>query len=189
MYRYCKFIVLPFALLVSSTPSGAEVVDAADGGFTVLHRVTVSVPRPAVYHAAVNDIARWWSSDHTVSGDAANLYIHAVPQGCFCERLGDGAGVAHMTVTFVNPGVMLRLTGGLGPLGLFGVNGNMTFEFDDVESDTDGDADAGSTDVTLRYAVGGYRPGGLAAVAPAVDQVLGEQLARLQGFLEQAGER
>ncbi len=75
-----------------------------------------------------------------------------------------------MTVTFVNPGVLLRLTGGLGPLGLMGVDGNMTWEF----------LDSGEgTLVRFSYAVGGYHPGGLAQLAGSVDAVLGEALQRL----------
>ena len=38
-------------------------------------------------------------------------------QGCFCETFENGGGIVHMEVTFVNPGIILRLTGGLGPLG------------------------------------------------------------------------
>jgi hypothetical protein len=80
-----------------------------------------------------------------------------------------------MMVTFVNPGVMLRLTGGLGPLGLMGVAGNMTLEFDE--------GDAGTV-VTMQYAVGGYMDGGLDVVAPAVDAVLGEAMTRLMTYVK-----
>ena len=34
------------------------------------------------------------------------------------------------------------------------------------------------------YTVGGYRPGGLGAIAPAVDAVLVGQLQRLKRFIE-----
>ena len=95
--------------------------------------------------------------------------------GCFCETLGEHAGLVHLTVTFVNPGTMIRLTGGLGPLGLMGVSGNMTWEFDAAES---------GTVVTLQYAVGGYMDGGLDAVADAVDAVLGEAMQRLKSYVE-----
>lgn len=139
--------------------------------------VVVRADRGSVYKAAVYDIGEWWSDDHTMSGDAANLYIEARPLGCFCERLGEGAGLVHLTVSFVNPGVMLRLTGGLGPLGLLGVAGNMTWEFAD---------NAEGTTVTLHYAVGGYRDGGLDTVAAAVDSVLVEQMTRLKDFVERA---
>lgn len=165
--------IVTIVTMAGRTPAAADVVDADARGFTVSHRVTVAAPRSTAYDAVVNGISLWWSNDHTVSGNAANLYLDAEPQGCFCERLGDGAGLVHMTVTFVNPGVILRLTGGLGPLGLMGVNGNMTFEFDDGD-------EPGTSLLTLRYAVGGYLADGLDAVAPAVDQVLGEQLERLQ---------
>ena len=82
----------------------------------------------------------------------------------------------HLTVTFVNRNVLLRLTGGLGPLGLMGVDGNMTWEFFPT-----GD---GKTRSKWTYAVGGYRPGGLDAVAIPVDYVIGEALARLEAWVE-----
>jgi hypothetical protein len=80
-----------------------------------------------------------------------------------------------MTVTFINPGVMVRLTGGLGPLGLMGVAGNMTWEFDE--------SDEGTT-VKLNYAVGGYMDGGLDNIAGAVDGVLIEAITRLKSYVE-----
>jgi len=36
----------------------------------------------------------------------------------------------------------------------------------------------------MSYSVGGYRQGGLEALAPAVDSVLGAQLRRLKSFVE-----
>lgn len=117
----------------------------------------------------------WWSSSHTISGDASRLSIIALPQGCFCEDFGAGAGVAHLIVTMVNPGVVIRLTGGLGPLGLMGVNGNMTWELEDVE---------GGTKVKFTYAVGGYMPGGLDTIAGPVDWVIRDALERLKGYVE-----
>ena len=85
----------------------------------------------------------------------------------------------HLTVTFVNPGVILRLTGGLGPLGLMGVNGNMTWEF--------GDSEDGTT-VKLMYALGGYYSAGLDSIAEAVNGVLVEQMASLKAFAESGSE-
>jgi hypothetical protein len=153
----------------------AEVLDAESNGFTIRHQVLIEADRFTVYEAAVSGVAEWWSSDHTVSGDAANLYIDARVSGCFCEKLGENAGLVHLAVNFVNPGVILRLTGGLGPLGLMGVAGNMTWEFDEAET---------GTVVTLQYAVGGYMPGGLDTVAAPVDGVLVEQMTRLKAFIE-----
>jgi uncharacterized protein YndB with AHSA1/START domain len=162
-------------LFGAGLPATAEVIDAAPGGFSLVHEVTIDAPRSEVWRAAVGNVGGWWSSDHTISGDAANMSIEAVPQGCFCEAIGEHAGVVHLTVTFVNPGVLLRLTGGLGPLGLMGVDGNMTWEFFDAD---------GGTRVKFAYVVGGYRPGGLDAVAGPVDGVIGEALERLKAFVE-----
>lgn len=156
-------------------PGSAEVTDAAANGFTIRLTVPVEADRFVVYNAAINEVGQWWSSDHTISGDAANLSITATVPGCFCETLGNSAGLVHMTVSFVNPGVMIRLTGGLGPLGLMGVNGNMTWEFDEAES---------GTVVTLQYAVGGYMDGGLDTVSGPVDGVLAEAMLRLKSYVE-----
>lgn len=169
----CLTILLPGLLAGSSL--FAEVLDASAGGFSTRYRVAIAAPRMQVYNALVNEVGDWWNADHTVSGNAASLYIEPRVQGCFCEALGGDAGLTHMTVTFVNPGVMLRLTGGLGPLGLMGVAGNMTFEFAEVD---------GVTNVTLQYAVGGYHPDGLDGIASAVDGVLIEALERLQNYVE-----
>ena len=170
-----SFICMISSVSIFSTATLATVVDSDINGFTITHESSISADRMAVYKAAIENIGAWWSSDHTVSGNSANLYFDARLQGCFCETLGQGAGLVHMTVTFVNPGVLLRLTGGLGPLGLMGVSGNMTWEFDDSEE---------GTTVTLNYAVGGYMSGGLDSIASAVDGVLIEAMTRLKSYVE-----
>ena len=161
--------------LLVGMPAAAEVIDAAPGGFSLVHEVTIAAPREEAWQAAVNQVGQWWSSDHTISGDATRMSIDARPQGCFCEAIGEHAGVVHLTVTFVNPNVLLRLTGGLGPLGLLGVDGNMTWEFLDAEE---------GTTVRFSYVVGGYRPGGLDEMAGPVDYVIGEALQRLKAYVE-----
>ena len=162
-------------LLMLSTMSTAGVTSSAPGGFTVEHEAVIAAPRMAVYDAAINNIGQWWSDDHTMSGDASRMSIDDKVMGCFCEDLDNGNGVVHLVVTFVNRGIVIRLTGGLGPLGLMGVAGNMTWEFFD-----EGDA----TRVRFTYVVGGYRPGGLDAVALPVDYVIGEALMRMQAHVE-----
>ena len=106
------------ALLMLSSAAAAEVTDSAENGFTTAHEVIINAPRTRTWQAAVDEIGKWWSDDHTVNGDAGRMSINSVPQGCFCETFENGGGVVHMNVTFVNPGIILRLTGGLGPLGL-----------------------------------------------------------------------
>ena len=166
--------IVSAAVLLLSAPAYGEVLDSATNGFTIRHQVTVAGERMAVYESAV-DIGNWWSSDHTMSGTAAALYMTTTVPGCFCEALGGESGFVHMIVSWVKPGEIIRLTGGLGPLGLMGVAGNMTWEFAERED---------GTVVTLQYAVGGYMDGGLDTVAPAVDGVLGEAMNRLKSFVE-----
>lgn len=161
--------------LLSVSSASGEVIDAASSGFSLVQEVTIAAPRPDAWRAAVYEVGAWWSSDHTISGDASKMSIDPVPQGCFCEAIGEHAGVVHLTVTFVNPNVLLRLTGGLGPLGLLGVDGNMTWEFLDAEE---------GTVVRFSYAVGGYRPGGLDQIAGPVDSVIGNALQRLKSYVE-----
>ncbi len=168
-------VLLCLVILLFAVTARAEVLEAAPTGFTVQHEMLLGEDRATSWHAAVNEIGRWWSDDHTVSGDATRLSIDARPLGCFCENLGGNDGVVHLTVTSVSTNVMLRMTGGLGPLGLMGVDGNMTWEFFD---------DVAGTRVRFTYAVGGHSPDGLDAIAGPVDRVIGEALVLLKDYVE-----
>ena len=174
-YKKLLTSIVAIVVFAAAPPAPAEVLDAGANGFTIRINTLIDAERMLVYKAAVDNVGNWWHSDHTISGYAQNLYIDARVPGCFCEKLGAGAGIVHMTVTYLSPGIILRLTGGLGPLGLMGVDGNMTWEFDDADE---------GTVVTLNYAVGGYYAGGLDAIAPAVDGVLEEAMMRLRAFAE-----
>ena len=154
--------------------AAAEVTASAPNGFTTVNSVVVTSDRMTAWEAAV-EVGRWWSSAHTMSGDATRMSIEPRVQGCFCESLGEQAGVVHLTVMSVMPGTSLRLSGGLGPLGLMGVHGNMTWDFEDVE---------GGTQIRFKYAVGGYMDGGLDQLAGPVDAVLGEALGRLKSYID-----
>lgn len=154
--------------------AAAEVTDSATNGFTTVNSVVVGADRSTAWEAAVH-VGRWWSSAHTMSGDAARMTIEPRVQGCFCESLGGQAGVVHLTVTSVMPGTSLRMSGGLGPLGLMGVDGNMTWDFEDAD---------GGTRIRFKYAVGGYMDGGLDQIAGPVDTVLREALDRLKSFID-----
>jgi hypothetical protein len=151
----------------------AEVTDADKHGFSLVQETIVKADRATAWIAAVDNIDKWWNAEHTISGDASLLTIDARPLGCFCENTG--GGVVHLLVTTVSPNVNLRMTGGLGPLGLMGVNGNMTWEFFDVDE---------GTKIRFSYAVGGYSPDGLDTISEAVDFVIGEALQRLQFYLD-----
>ncbi len=157
------------------TTAGAEVTSSASNGFVTINEAVIEATPDVVWLAATSEVGAWWHPSHTISGDASRMSIDVRPQGCFCETLGDGAGIVHLTVTLSQPTGLLRMTGGLGPLGLMGVDGNMLWEFE---------AQEGTTRVRFSYAVGGYSPDGLDKIAPAVDFVIGEALQRLKSYVE-----
>lgn len=160
---------------VPASPARADVLHAAETGFVVRHERTVLAPPETAWRMLLGHVGEWWHPDHTYAGNAASLYIEARPLGCFCERIGPNDVVVHLTVTMLRENRLLRLTGGLGPLGLMGVDGNMTVSLLPSED---------ATSVALEYRVGGYDPDGLEAIAPAVDSVLGEQMDRFVRFVE-----
>lgn len=176
--RRITLSIVALSLLALPSASPAEVVDAGPGGFTSRNSITVDAPAGQVFGSLVQDVGRWWSPAHTFSGDAANLRIEPRPQGCFCETLPDGGGVRHLTVVHVDPGRLLRLTGGLGPLQGQAVSGALSWSLEEAEG---GD---GATVVTVTYAVHGYAAGGLEGWAPGVDGVIRQQLERLGRFVE-----
>lgn len=156
-------------------PAHAEVMHAAESGFVVRHERTVLAPPETAWRMLIGHVGEWWHPDHTYAGDASSLYIEARPLGCFCERIGPNDVVVHLTVTMLRENRLIRLTGGLGPLGLMGVDGNLTVSLLPSEEETL---------VALEYRVGGYDPDGLDRIAPAVDAVLGEQMDRFVRFVE-----
>jgi uncharacterized protein YndB with AHSA1/START domain len=152
----------------------ADVADSAANGFTDKVALTIQAPPQEVYRRLVHNVGDWWNSAHTFSNDARNLSIDDKPMGCFCEKLPNG-GVRHMQVVNVDPGKTLVLTGALGPLQSMAVTGSLSIQL----------AAAGDgTKLTVVYAVGGYAPGGLNALAPVVDSVLTEQFTRLKSLIE-----
>jgi hypothetical protein len=155
-------------------PAAAELISAGQNGFEVRETVRV-VAAPDKAYAALLQPARWWSSDHTFSGSAANLTLDARAGGCWCETLPGGGSVEHLHVVYVAPGKALRLRGALGPLQGLGVEGAMTWTVK---------GSASGTEISLSYAVGGYAKDGFEATSKGVDQVLGEQLERLRKLID-----
>ncbi|WP_374280177.1 SRPBCC family protein [Novosphingobium sp.] len=158
---------------------GAEVVEQAENGFVV--RQSVEVPRsPSEVWAELLAPAKWWDKAHTWSKDASGLYIDAQATGCFCELMpkepkapeGTRRGsVEHMHVVHVNPNKVLLMEGGLGPLQGEAVTGKLVIILKP--------GDEGKTRIFWEYVVGGYFRTKVSEIAPAVDGMLGQQLARL----------
>jgi uncharacterized protein YndB with AHSA1/START domain len=154
--------------------ASAEIVDIGAGGFSLRENAHVSAPPDKVY-AALTEPGRWWSSQHTFSGDAANMHLDAKAGGCWCESLPHGGSVLHLTVVNVVPGKLLRLRGGLGPFQSIAVDGVLTWS---LSPSGDG------TDVVLSNSQAGYLKGGFDAIAHGADGVLGEQIGRLKLYVE-----
>jgi len=163
------------AAIMLAHPVGATVKSVAPQGFEVEEAMEIAAPPKRVFEA-LSELPRWWSSKHSMSGDANNLYLETRAGGCFCERLKDGGEVQWMTVVFASPASLLRLRGGLGPLQAEGVEGAMTFTLKAAE--------AGHTNIEVSYIVGGYLRGGPDKWAQPVDQVLAEQVGRLKLYIE-----
>jgi uncharacterized protein YndB with AHSA1/START domain len=175
--KIMRFALGLLALLAAASvhaPVHAEVMASAPGGFAVKENFQTAAT-PARVWAVLVTPARWWDSEHTWSGSAANLTLEARAGGCWCETLPDGGSAQHMAVDFVEPGRTLRMRGTLGPLGALAVTGVMG-----VSIEPDG---AGSS-VTLTYLVGGYIPVDIQSIAPSVDTVLAAQMARLKAAAE-----
>lgn len=166
------FLAAAFSLGLGSGAL-AEVIESGPGGFQVRQVASLEAPLPAV-RAALLNVGAWWSSDHTYSGNAANLSMD-LTSGCFCEKLKDGF-VRHMTVVYADSKT-LRLWGGLGPLQTTGAAGHLAFNLAENGS--------GGTRLVMTYDVGGFARGGLGPVwAAPVDEVLGLQVLRLKSYAE-----
>jgi len=152
----------------------AKVISSGETGFLIENSAVVPVDAATAWKALVNDVGKWWPSDHTWFGRSEHLRIDARAGGCFCEIDGEQQ-VLHMTIGFVHPGHLLRMLGGLGPLQGMGMYGALDWKFDAAER---------GTRITLRYQAGGYAPD-LAKLVGVVDQVQAQQLNGLVRFLSE----
>jgi uncharacterized protein YndB with AHSA1/START domain len=173
--RFLARLVLSVAVLTGAAGLvRAEVKDATATGFTVENTRVVPADAATAFKALVENIDRWWPKDHTWWGREGTLSIDGRAGGCFCERAGSREAM-HMLATFVDPGRLLRMTGGLGPLQGMGLQGALEFRF--------APAQGGGTAITLYYRAGGYTPDDLRKLAQVVDKVQGMQLDGLATFL------
>lgn len=165
---------LGFALALCAGGAHADVRQASADGFFLAWSVPVHAA-PAKAWADLVQVQRWWSDEHTFSGKAANLQLGATAGGCFCERWSGGS-VEHGRVLMALPEKLLRIDGALGPLQELALKGVLSFW---IRSGDDG---AAALDV--EYRVNGAAASGLDQLAPQVDAVLGEQVARLARYVD-----
>jgi len=170
------------SLALAVQPARADIVTRSETGFVVRLASEVTAP-PAEAWKTILTPAQWWQSQHTFSGDAANLKLDPQVGGCFCEVLPppDGApatqkpgGVQHMRVVYIEPPRAMRLVGALGPLQSEALAATMTI--------TVKPTDKGSR-ILFEYVVGGFMRYKVDEIAPAVDRMLSAQLTSLAGKL------
>lgn len=169
------------AVLIAS-PLGAKVIRTTDNGFITRDEAVVDATPKAVWLALISPKV-WWNSDHTWSGDAANLTLTPQAGGCFCEKIPEvdepdrftlEGSVEHMRVIQAYPESAMRLRGALGPLQSEPVTGILTIAISKV--------DAG-TRIVWEYNVGGEMRYKVPDIAKAVDGVMSLQLAGLADML------
>lgn len=175
-------VLIAAGLALAAPAARAEVVARTETGFVVRVASEVSAP-PAEAWKAIITPAQWWQSQHTFSGEAANLSLDPQVGGCFCEVLPrpEGApatqkpgGVQHMRVIYSEPPRAMRLAGALGPLQSEALAATMTI--------TVKPTDKGSR-ILFEYVVGGFMRYKVDEIAPAVDRMLTAQLGSLVGKL------
>lgn len=169
---------LALAALSLAAPAVAEVTRSSDSGFVSRHEVVVEASPKEVWLALISP-AQWWTSDHTWSGDAANLTLTPQAGGCFCEtipavdepeRFTLQGSVEHMRVIQAYPEQALRMSGALGPLQSEPVAGVLTIAISKVEQ---------GTRIVWEYNVGGSMRYEIPMISKAVDGVMGIQLKAL----------
>ena len=174
-------------IAASAAPAHADVVLKADSGFIVRIAAEVTASPMEAWREMIAP-ARWWTAQHTFSGDSANLTLDPVPGGCFCERLPAASpaqakelppgqregGVQHMRVIYVEPLRAMRLTGALGPLQSEALVGTLTMT---LKPGVNG------TRILWEYVVGGYMRYKPDEISPAVDKMLLGQLTSLASKL------
>lgn len=175
MLRIAIAAAAALSLAGAAPPAMADVVKAESSGFVVEKTVTIDAAPDAVWET-LRAPQRWWSKEHTWSGDSANLYIDSQATGCFCEKLPGRGSVQHARLVFVDKGKLLRMEGAFGPLQGEAIVATLTFELS-----PEGDK---ATKVKMTYVAGGYSPTGFDKLAPAVDSVMSAQLDGLKAAAE-----
>jgi len=165
-------LAIAFAACAFAPLAMAEVKESSADAFFLTYEGGIAAP-PAKAYADIVQIGKWWNSEHTYSGKSVNLTLKPDAGGCLCERWKDGS-VEHGEVLMAMPGKVLRLRTALGPLQERALTGILTFWLRSEDS---------ATTLTVEYRVNGASASGLDQLAPSVDEVLGDQVARLRRYI------
>ncbi|MFN7621462.1 MAG: hypothetical protein ACK5RN_15265 [bacterium] len=168
-----KILSTGLVLALFATGASAEVRARTDNGFTLGYERPVRAGPDTVLETVAMP-SGWWSSDHTYSGDAANIRLDMIPGGCWCEAL-PGGGVKHAEVVMVWPGRrMVRFDAPFGPLQGMGADAVLTMTWSDPP-------EGGERVLRWTFVVSGP---GTGAMADVIDGVMTEQFRRLGDRLD-----
>ncbi|MEM6267415.1 MAG: SRPBCC family protein [Pseudomonadota bacterium] len=174
--------LLALGTMLTSFPLKAEVAETSERGFVTRDEVVVNAAPKEVWLALIGP-SKWWSAEHTWSGDAANLTLTPQAGGCFCEKIPEvdeperftlEGSVEHMRVVQAYPERALRMRGSLGPLQSEPASGVLTIAISEVDE---------GTKIVWEYNVGGEMRYEIPVIARAVDGVMSQQLAGLAKLL------
>jgi uncharacterized protein YndB with AHSA1/START domain len=164
-------------LAMNCVAARSAVLDVQPNGFAVEETAHIAAAPDAVYAALIHP-EKWWNSDHTFSHSAANLSLDPKAGGCFCETLPDGGLVEHLHVVYADPArTTIRFRGAMGPFQGLGVEGALTISLK---------AENGGTALILDNNYGGYIQGGPGKWPAALDMMLGDLVAHLKFYAENA---
>jgi hypothetical protein len=168
-----KILSTGLVLALFATGASAEVRARTDNGFTLGYERPVRAGPDTVLETVAMP-SGWWSSDHTYSGDAANIRLDMIPGGCWCEAL-PGGGIKHAEVVMVWPERrMVRFDAPFGPLQGMGADAVLTMTWSDPP-------DGGERVLRWTFVVSGP---GTGAMADVIDGVMTEQFRRLGDRLD-----
>lgn len=169
---YVLAFVCISVVLLTCESAFAEIKKSSSTGFVIEIEHQLEVDAKTAYSKLAGDFNKWYDPSHSYSQKAENLSLD-LDKHCMYEKLDDGGFVRHMEIVFHQPGKMLRMTGGLGPLQGMGVSGAMTWEFKEEK---------GKASVKMTYAVSGADYLQLDKIAVPVEQVLSQQTMRFKNW-------
>lgn len=168
-------LAVGLALAAVASTASAEVISTSSSGFQLRASAVLENTTQAEAWAALGQWGRWWSSDHTYSGEASNLSLDVSAGGCLCE-VWDGGQIEHGRVLLAVPATgLLRMNAPFGPLQSQPVTAILTYTIRPRAE--------GGVEVTQTFVVGGG-DAATAAMAPIVDTVMSEGLERLVRFAQ-----
>ena len=163
-----RTLIAESIMIAASLPTHGEIISSGSDHYVLEHKATSSLPVEDLWKRLV-DPAIWWHPEHTYSGSSENLTLELEAGGLWREDWQDGA-VVHGTLMNIEPGKTLSLDAPFGPLQDMAVSVIWTITLNETDL---------GTEVTFKEIANGSSVSTLDEIAPAVDFVKAEAMARL----------